>query len=354
MRCLGQVFAAVMLLTASVAAHADDAPSLKFLLTTTSIEPGHATISSLQQSPGFWKQQGLNVQTFGVEGSSLAVQQVASGNADFASVGPEILLAAREHKLPLVAFYAIVPHTIFRLMVPVATKIETAADLKGATIGIPATASASYPFSRAIVQAAGLNPDKDVSWLTVGAGAQAALALQRGQIQAMAGWDTMQASFENRGMAFRDITEPFVPELIGQVLVTREDMLAKHPDIAIKLARGIAEATMYALAYPEATLKNHWRLYPQSKPRQGSEEEMVKAGIAELNSRVAVMQVADWPRTPYGFIDPASFATTAEMTYHDGQVTDRSILPGAYTNALNAEINHFDRAAVLDQKIAAP
>ena len=350
--------AALFLGAASLAcafpARAEDKPVVKFLLTTTRIEPGHAPLSSLQQAPGFWKQEGLDVQTFGVEGSSLAVQQVASGNADFATVGPDVLLAARQHHLPLVAFYAIVPHTIFRLLVPAESKIAAAADLKGTTIGTPSTASASYPFSRAILTSSGLDPDKDVSWLTVGAGPQAALALQRGQIAAIAGWDTMQASFENRGMRFRTITAPFVKQLVGQVLITREDTLQNHPDLAVKIARGIAEATVFALAHPEATLQNHWRLYPQTKPRQGSEAEATKAGLAELDSRVAGMSVKDWPKTPYGFIDPADFSATADMSFKDGQISDRSLLPGAYTNQYIADINRFDSAQVLAQKITGP
>ena len=341
----------LLVLLPTFPAAAEDMPVIKFLITTSSVEPGHATISSLQQQPGFWKQEGLNVQTLAVDGSSLAVQQVASGNAEFASVGPDTLLAARQHQLPLVAFYAIVPHTIFRLMVPTDSKVVSATDFKGATIGIPSTASASYPFARAILVASGLNADKDASWLTVGAGPQAALALQRGQVQAIAGWDTMQASFENRGMVLRDITAPFVSELIGQVLVTREDTLQKHPDIAIKIARGIAEATVYALANPEPTLRNHWRYYPQSKPRQGSDEEMVKAGLAELESRIGPMKVPNWPATPYGFIDPAAFAATAEMSFKDGQVTDRAILGGAYTNQFSADINRFDAAQVVAQHV---
>ncbi len=341
-------------LASALAAQAENKPVIKFLLTTTRIEPGHAPLSSLQQAPGFWKQEGLDVQTFGVEGSSLAVQQVASGNADFATVGPDVLLAARQHHLPLVAFYAVVPHTIFRLLVPATSKITAAADLKGTTIGTPSTASASYPFSRAILTASGLDPDKDVSWLTVGAGPQAALALQRGQISALAGWDTMQASFENRGMTFRTITAPFVKQLVGQVLIAREDTLQKHPELAVKIARGVAEATMFALAHPEATLQNHWRLYPQTKPRQGSEAEAMTAGLAELDSRVAGMIVKDWPKQPYGFIDPADFAATADMSFKDGQISDKSILPGAYTNQYVAEINRFDGAGVLAQTIASP
>lgn len=338
---------------ASITASADKKADVKFLITTTHIEPGHATISSLQQMPGFWKQEGLDVQIIGVEGSSLAVQQVGSGNADFASVGPDVLLAARQHGVPIKAFYAIVPHTIFRLMVPAESALKSAADFKGKTIGIPSTASASYPFSRAILSSAGLDPDKDVHWLTVGAGAQAALALQRGQIQAMAGWDTMQAAFENRGMKFRDIKAPFVDQLLGQVLVAREDFLKQHPETAVAVARGIAEATVYSLAYPEKTLTNHWKLYPQSRPREGTDAEKMKAGIADLESRLVAMKVADWPKTPYGYIDPASFDKTAELAVKEGQVSGQSAIEGAYTNQWIPEINKFDKARVLAQKTAA-
>lgn len=334
-------------------AFADKKADVKFLITTTKIEPGHSMISSLQEKPGFWKQEGLNVQIIGVEGSSLAVQQVGSGNADFASVGPEVLLTARAHGVPVKAFYAIVPHTIFRLMVPAESPIKSAADFKGKTIGIPSTASASYPFSRAILSSAGINPDTDVHWLTVGAGAQAALALQRGQIQAMAGWDTMQAAFENRGMKFRDITAPFVDQLLGQVLIAREDFLQAHPETAIAVARGIAEATVFALDHPEDALKNHWQYYPQSKPREGTDAEKLKAGIADLQSRLGEMKVADWPRTPFGYIDPASFDKTVEIALKEGQIPDAAAAKDAYTNKWIAEINKFDRARVVGQSVAS-
>jgi NitT/TauT family transport system substrate-binding protein len=337
----------------SGAAFADKKTDVKFLITTTKIEPGHSMISSLQEKPGFWKQEGLNVQIIGVEGSSLAVQQIGSGNADIASVGPEVLLTARAHGVPVKAFYAIVPHTIFRLMVPAESPIKSAADLKGKTIGIPSTASASYPFSRAILSSAGINPETDVHWLTVGAGAQAALALQRGQVQALAGWDTMQAAFENRGMKFHNLTAPFVDQLLGQVLIAREDFLEAHPETAVAVARGIAEATVFALDHPEETLKNHWQYYPQSKPREGTDAEKLKAGIADLQSRLSEMKVADWPKTPFGYIDPASFDKTVEIALKEGQIPDAAAAKGAYTNKWIPEINKFDKARVVTQSVAS-
>lgn len=342
----------IVMVGASGGALADKNADVKFLITTTKIEPGHSMISSLQEKPGFWKREGLNVQIIGVEGSSLAVQQVGSGNADFASVGPDVLLTARDHGVPIKAFYAIVPHTIFRLMVPADSAIKSPADFKGKTIGIPSTASASYPFSRAILSSAGLNPDTDVHWLTVGVGAQAALALQRGQIQAIAGWDTMQAAFENRGMKFRDITAPFVDQLLGQVLIAREDFLQAHPETAIAIARGIAEATVFAINHPEEALKNHWQYYPQSKPREGTDAEKLKAGILDLQSRLSEMKVADWPKTPYGYIDPSSFDKTVEVALKEGQISDASAAKGAYTNEWIPQINSFDKARIVNESIA--
>lgn len=343
---------AVGLSMAVGAARAEMRPDVSFVLTTTAVTPGHSTVSSLQQKPGFWKQEGLNVRVLPVEGSTTAVQQVASGNADVASVGPEVLLSARERGVPIKAFYMIVPKTIYRVLAPADSAIRSPADLKGTTIGVPSVASASYPFARSLVSSAGLNPDTDVKWLAVGVGAQAALALQRGQVQALSIWDTMKASLEGRGMKFTLITAPYQDKLIGQVLVAREDFLEKHPESAIALARGIAEATVFAVAHPDETVHNHWRIYPQSKPQQGSDAEKLADARRELDARVGPMEVKDWPATPYGRIDPERWDATVQAALKEGQITSADKVQTAYTNEFIPKINDFDKAKVLANQIA--
>jgi NitT/TauT family transport system substrate-binding protein len=217
---------------------------------------------------------------------------------------------------------------------------------------VPSLGSGTYPFARLLISSAGLDPDKDVKWLAVGVGPQAALALDRGQIQALSLWDTMQAALEGRGMKFRIVASPAVDNLIGQLLVARKEFLEQHPETAIAIARGIAEATIYAAAYPEATIQNHWKLFPQSEAQKGTLAEKLQDAKRQLNARLDLMIDDDWPRIPFGEITPTNWSATVDAAIKDGTIKNRERMDGGYTNRLIKQINEFDKAEVLQVKFS--
>src|SRR5437660_710228 len=88
--------------------------------------------------------------------------------------------------------------------------------------------------------AAGIVPAQDRSLLAVGVGAPGALALQQKKVDALALWDTLQASLENRGLALRRLDLPMIQDMIGQTLATSDGFLAEHPDVLVGFVRGIA------------------------------------------------------------------------------------------------------------------
>jgi NitT/TauT family transport system substrate-binding protein len=341
---VGLVLAAGLTFGAAAATASDEA---RFLLTTQRISPGHSTITSLQQEHDFWGKTGIDVTISSVEGSTAAIQQLASGNAEFATVAPEVVFAAREQGIDVVAVYQIVRSSIFRVMVDEASDIVEPADLRGKTIGVPGLASATYPFARTLVASAGLDPDTDVSWLPVGVGPRAALALQQDQVQALSTWDTAVASLANGGFNLREVSAPYQQNLLGQVLVVRSDYLEENPDAVAAVAKGIAQATMYALANPEETVETHWKHYPQSKPQSGSEEELMSGALAVLNARVGLMEVADWPETPYGMISDEKWAVTLDAAVDRGEIGDRDAAMAGYSNALIEQINAFELSSAL-------
>lgn len=352
-RILASLCVAVLAVYAySGPALADSNGKVTFIMTTKAISPGHATFTSLQKDPAFWEQQGLDVEIVSVGGSTIAVQQIANGNAEFATVSPSVLISARAKGIPIKAYYAIVPSTIFRVAVPAASSISSPKDLKGTTIGIPSEGSTPYKFARILVSSAGLDPDKDVNWLSVGIGSQAALALKRDQVQSLSTWDTMQASFENTGMEFKQITAPYVDSLIGQLLITSEDFLKDNPDTAKSLAKGIAMGTIFALENPEQTVKNHWKFYPNSKPQQGSEEQKLENAVHIMNARLGLMKVEGWPDTPYGRIDPKVWESTVNASVEQGDIPSADVVGEAYTNEFISEINDFSKSDVLSQTVS--
>ena len=67
--------------------------------------------------------------------------------------------------------------------------IKDPKELKGKKIGVMSMGASRTLDGFAMTQAAGLDPKTDVEWLPVGFGVQAALALQRGDVQALVLWD---------------------------------------------------------------------------------------------------------------------------------------------------------------------
>jgi len=63
---------------------------------------------------------------------------------------------------------------------------------------------------------------------------------------------------ENRGLEFVEFRPTYYDKLLGTAIVTRTDMLEKRPDVAIGLARGVAEAVVFGQANPDAAIAIHW------------------------------------------------------------------------------------------------
>ena len=320
-----------------------------FALTTKDISVGHAAHTSLPVVLGYWKDEGLDASVASVEGSTAGAQQLAAGNIHVVSVGPEVILIAREKGMKIKSFYVQARETIFRLVVPADSPIQKAADLKGKTIGVPSLASGSVPYTKTLVASAGLDPDKDVKLLAVGVGAPGALALQQKKVDALGVWDTLQASMENRGLQFRQIATPVVSEMIGQSLAVQDEYMAEHSKVVVGIARGIAKATLFGVTNPEAAVRLHWKTYPQSKPQGVDEAQALREAIHVFKARFELQRVDHRDDKRYGAATVAQWGKLAQIYKDQGIVQGNVAARDLYTDALIEEINRFDREAVIRQ-----
>jgi NitT/TauT family transport system substrate-binding protein len=265
LRYVMMVFGLAVSIGVDASAQAQD--KLVYALTTTNISVGNAPQSSVPLAANFWKDEGLDVDVIGVAGTMLGIQQISTGAVHFATAGPEALLIARQRGLPVVGAY-LLSTPIYETVVLESSGVRSYKDLKGKAIGVPEVASGSYPYGRSAVKDAGLDPDRDVSWIAVGLGATAANAFRQKEIEAWATWDTGVAALENGGFKFVKIDPSWHDKMPGSLIVTHVDLLKKRPDLVAKFLRGMAKATVFALANPEATIRNHWRMYPSTKPQE--------------------------------------------------------------------------------------
>jgi NitT/TauT family transport system substrate-binding protein len=337
--------AAFFLAAGAVASVAQEKTS--FAPTTLQISVGHAGQSSIPLAMGYWKQEGLDVDVFGVNGSTAGIQQIAAGNLDFATVGADALLAARAKGVKVKAVYVYARRPIYKIVTLASSKYKEIAQLKGEMIGRSTATEASVLYFNSAAKYAGLDPEKDIKWLTVPVGALA-LALQHNEIAALATWDTMVVSLENKGMKLREIVPPNNDENLGNVVITREDVIEKRPELVVKLLRGLAKSTIFGLTNPEAAIRLHWKLYPQTKPQQGaSPAETMQASMKVFEARFNGLQLSGTNK--YGESLPAQWAKAVA----DGK--EQNIVPAdfdpksAWTNQFIDEVNKFDRQAVIVQ-----
>jgi NitT/TauT family transport system substrate-binding protein len=348
---IGAVIMGALLAIWGAAGLAQDKPLKKvvFAVTTKDISVGHSAHSSLPQALGYWKEEGLDVTVTSVEGSAAGMQQLAAGNLQIVSLGPEEIVIGREKGVKIKGFYVQARETIYRLVVPADSPLQKLADLKGKTIGVPALASGSVPFAQALVASVGIDPEKDVKILAVGVGAPGRLALQQKTVDCLALWDTLQASIENSGMQLRRLDSPLIQEMLGQTLATRDDQVTENAAMLVGFARGIAKATVFGLANPEAAVRIHWRMYPETKPQTGDDAKAMKDALNVFNARFSLQRVDNRSDPRFGVGSSAQWeklkSIFKEYKFIEGTVPAADL----YTAALIDQINKFDRAAIVAQ-----
>ena len=135
------------------------------------------------------------------------------------------------------------------IVVPVDSKVQSLADLKGKQISVP-FASTSHGMLLRALKAQGLDPEKDVSILTQ-APEVAGSALQAGKIDAHADFVPFADLFPYRGFARKilDGAQVNAPTFHGTLV--NADYAKKYPEIAVAYLRAAIEADRLMAAEPE-------------------------------------------------------------------------------------------------------
>jgi NitT/TauT family transport system substrate-binding protein len=327
----------------SLVDHAIAAEKVVYAVTTSNISVGHAAQSSIPLTEGFWKAEGLDVEVVGLSGATAGIQQVASGQVDFATVGGDALLIARAKGLKVKAVYTYARKSIYRIVVPEDESVKTLADFKGKTLGTPDMSAGSVPYARAALSSAGVDPQNGLKWLSVGIGGQAANAFRQKAIDGWAAWDTVIASLENNGFKFRYIDPPWIEEILGNVIVAREETIETKPELVVKVTRGIAESSVFGLANPDGALRNHWKMYPDTKPQTVNDETFRQARRI-FDSRFDLTKLE--PGVKWGENMPTQWKRMAEISIEEGLIPRNFDVSTCYTNQFISEINAFDQKKI--------
>lgn len=301
---------------------------------------------------GFFKDENLTVDTINADGSIAAIQAVASGSADITPADAGSILGAVEKNVPVKAVGGLVQNWPWVMAVKPDSPISSAADLKGKKIGVISLASGSAPYARAYVRAAGLDPEKDVSLLPVGVGAQAATALKNGQVDVLALYTQAYAVIENAGTQLKYLDNPDMFKGIRSLTFAVSDKsLKQNKDVDARFLRAAYKSMLFSAKNPEAAMRIGYKVFPQILAGQSADQRLasdVKSLTAWLKTSTPAIGTPD-DFSNWGAISNEEWTKTQAYTKGAGQIKGEIELKKVWDPSLLTEANKFDKKAVLDK-----
>ncbi|MEX0806671.1 MAG: ABC transporter substrate-binding protein [Candidatus Binatia bacterium] len=160
-----------------------NAQELRRILYGTSASPSHLPVW-VAKDAGYFEKYGFNVEPVQIRGGSLITLAIITGNLPFSGVGAESVVAARAAGGDVVLLAC--PIDVDPVYLITRPEIKSAADLKGQSSAVTRYGSTTHFYLRTALKHVGLNPDRDMTILQLGAGPEMAAALEAGRIAAAA------------------------------------------------------------------------------------------------------------------------------------------------------------------------
>jgi NitT/TauT family transport system substrate-binding protein len=193
---------------------------------------------TIAERRGLFKEEGLEVEINDLGGGARSLQSLVGGSVDVVTGAYEhtIRMQAKGQDIRAVCELGRFPAIVIAVRKEKAGQIKSAADLKGAKIGVTAPGSSTAITVQYAMAKAGLKPT-DAAFIGVGGGASAVAAMKKGEIDAISHLDPVIAKLEADGdiaVLIDTRTEAGTRALFGgsnpaAVLYTKEDFIAKNP-----------------------------------------------------------------------------------------------------------------------------
>ncbi|HEY8391432.1 MAG TPA: ABC transporter substrate-binding protein [Capillibacterium sp.] len=280
----------------------------------------------IAEEKGFFAEEGLEV-VFDYRMDIDALQLVATGKLDYAIAGGDQVLIARGKGIPVVYLMSLYAQFPPAIIAKAEKGINTAADLKGKTVGLPLYGTNLFAV-KAIMKRAGLT-ENDVQLVDIGY--TQIPSLLEDKVDAVVGFANNEPiKLKAMGVAVTQLNSEDYFSLVGHGLITGAAKIKKDPDEVGRLVRASYKGIEYALAHPEETFAVCLKHLPELGADQKNQEwEVLKASMALWES-------AYTRRYGLGRSDPADWADAQELMVELGfiakptpvsEIIDFSFLP---------------------------
>lgn len=202
---------------------------------------------------GYFKEQGLTMEPIFIRGGPAAVAALASGDADFGSIGgAQAIIRSKARGLDLSIIGSISNKTNYILLGNKETK--SLGELKGKLMGVTGAGAFSDFAMRTFLKRNNMDPDRDVTLRAIGGTTLRAAALERGLISAAP--FSPEDAVRLMGKGFPLISN--LSESLGipqSIIVTRGEMLEKYPETSKRFLKALVLGIHLAKTNKKETIK---------------------------------------------------------------------------------------------------
>lgn len=213
---------------------------------------------------GLFAQRGLNVEPVHVRGGSLITLAIITGDLPFSGVGAESVVAARAAGGDVVLLAC--PIDMDPVYLIARPEIRSAQELKGQASGVTRFGSSTHFYLRSALRHLGLDPERDVMIMQLGAGPEMVAALEVGRIQAAALTTRYAIPFLERGwpvlvdLSKTDLVYP------GSCVTSSRWYIRKEPETTEKFLRAYVEAIHLVKRDPGAAERSFTKWLREKDP----------------------------------------------------------------------------------------
>jgi NitT/TauT family transport system substrate-binding protein len=232
---LSTMLSILVLLAAAVQCHAQ---KLDRALLTHSSESISITPLIYGIEKGLYKREGVDLQFRILRGDLAIAAMMNSKEVDYIyGAGTAFLAAVRGAPVKILShdFKSV----LFYLMGQ--PNVQSAKDLRGKKIAVSSLGGTGAASARASIKALGLDPDKDVTYIVIGAASVRMAAMEAGSIEAAI--MPVPWNFRMKQKGFKDLI--FAGNVMSQPLTgiaTTKDKIEKNPDQVRRVLRGFLRA----------------------------------------------------------------------------------------------------------------
>lgn len=249
---------------------------------------------------GYFKDEGLELTLRHHTVGEDVFGALVAGQEDVMFAAGDETLMARSRDVDLVYVAQVWNKYPVALIAPADSGIESVADLKGRTVGIPGKYGATYIGLLALLESAGLTED-DVD--IQGIGFTQVAALLDGKVDAVMGYmNNEPVQFEKAGLDVRTIPVNDVQPLISNGLVVLQETLDKDPDMVRAVIAATLKGVQFVLDNPDETVTISKDYVPGLEDPENAAD-----ALAVLQATIPLWQ----PQGTMGESDPAAWQSMA-------------------------------------------